>query len=268
MRFATGILTFLVFVSAGLCQDTDRAPGNPVNVRSLTVVSGDLPAVDRQRIVRALQGGTYPQEELGERVRQSLRDLGYYNAQVETPHLAAIAETPLPRAADVTIQVESGAQYNCGDIHFQGASLFTPDQLRRQTPLEAGSLFNATAVGKGLEGLKNLYVEKGYLNFGAIPKQEVDETHHTVDLTIDIDEGQPYNFGKLILNGAEPRAGVGKSLLDAWKSIEGKRYNPDQLRAWLAAHTADWPGGALGLEQVESFQSQDAHVVSIRLQLP
>ena len=268
MRFASGILTLLVFVSAGLCQDTTQAPDNPVNVRRLSIVGGDLNAVDRQRIVRALQGRTYPQEEIGERVRQSLRDLGYYNAQVETPQLTAIAETPSTRSADVSIQVESGPQYHLGDIRFERASLFSPDQLRRQFPIEAGSLFNATAVGKGLEGLKNLYAEKGYINFGSIPKSEVNETRHVVDLTIVVDEGQPYDFGNLILNGTEPRAGFGKALLDSWKTVEGKRYNPELLKAWLAAHTADWPGGAVGTEQVESFQNPDAHVVSIRLQLP
>jgi outer membrane translocation and assembly module TamA len=268
MRFATGVFLFLAFVTVGFSQDAGQTSDNSVKVRSLTIVGGDLPDAERQRIAHSFQGGAYPPDELAERVRQSLRDLGYCYARVETPQLSAIDEAPLPHSANVSIQVQPGARYHLGEIRFQGASLFSSDQLRRQFPIEAGSLFNATALGKGLDGLKNLYAEKGYFNFGALPKLEADETRHTVDLTIDFDEGKPCDFGNLILDGVEPRAGVGKALLDAWKAVEGKRYSPQLLKMWLAANTWNWPGGAVGLDRAEPVQNPNPHLVSIRLQFP
>lgn len=67
-----------------------------------------------------------------------------------------------------------------------------------------------------------------------------DELRHTVDLVIFMDEGRPYDFGKLYLEGIEPHAGAGKALLNSWKALEGKRYNPLELHRWLLANHADW----------------------------
>jgi len=265
MRIAIGSLFLLSLAYAGLAQDTAQAPDLPVKVRTLTIVAGNLPEADRQRIVHSLQGGTYPPEELAERVRQNLRDQGYYYARAETPQLAAILETPPPRSAEVSIQVEPGARYYLGNIRFQGASLFPPDQLRRQFPTETGSLFNATAVGKGLERLRDLYVDKGYIDFGAIPKPQIDEARHVVDLTIGIDEGMPYNFGHLILDGIEPHAGAGKALLASWATLQGKPYNSQQLDGWLASN---WPGGAPARNRVQVLSDPDSHLVNALLQFP
>ena len=77
----------------------------------------------------------------------------------------------------------------------------------------------------------------------------IDEARRIVDLTIDMDEGLPVHYGRLILEGTEPRPGVGKSLLDAW-NLEGKLYNPQVLKEWLAANTSGWSKDAA--EQVDA----------------
>jgi outer membrane protein assembly factor BamA len=51
-------------------------------------------------------------------------------------------------------------------------------------------LFNATAIGKGLDNVKKLYASKGYLQFGAIPRPQFDEVRHTITLILDISEGE------------------------------------------------------------------------------
>ncbi|MGD0787595.1 MAG: POTRA domain-containing protein [Terracidiphilus sp.] len=268
MRIVICSLFLWVFASFGLAQDSPQAPEPAVQVRALTIVASDLPEADRQRIEDSLQGETYSLEELSERVRQNLRDLGYYSAHAESPQLASISEAPLPRSADVSIQVKPGAQYRLGQIAFQGATVFPPDQLRRQFPIEAGSLFNATRVGKGLEALRDLYLEKGYVNFGAMPLPRIDEVRRVIDLTIDVDEGNRYDFGRLILDGVEPRVGTAKALLAAWTSLQGKPYNPQLLAKWLAAnapflnHPANMP------DQVTAHQDQAAGQIDIQLELP
>jgi hypothetical protein len=251
-----------------VAQDSAQAPEPTVRVRALTIVGNYLPQADRQRIEHSLQGGTYGVQELAERVRMSLLDIGYYSAHAEIPQLAAIREAPPTRSAEVSIQVEPGVQYRLGEVTFHSASLFPPDQLRRQFPIEAGSLFSATRIGKGLEGLKNLYIEKGYVNFGAIPLTRIDEERRVIDLTIDVDEGKPYDFGRLMLEGIEPHAGAAKALLAAWSGIEGKRYNPQLLAKWLAANAPFLNHAANMLDLVTAHQDQAAGLIDIQLAFP
>ena len=268
MRIAIGSLCLLLLASFGLAQNSTQTPQPTIQVCALTVVTNDLPEADRRRIEDSLQGGTYGVQELAERVRLSLLDLGYYSARAENPQLSQINEGSKLHSAEVSIQVEPGAQYRLGEIGFHGASLFPPDRLRRLFPNETGSLFNATGIGKGLERLKDLYLENGYINFGAIPLTRIDEAHRVIELTIGVDEGKPYDFGRLIMDGIEPRAGVAKALLAAWTGIEGKRYNPQLLAKWLAANAPSVQRGEDSPGRVTTHQDQAAHRIDVQLEFP
>ena len=212
-----------------------------VEVHTLTIVSNDLPEVERQQIVREYEGRTIPLEELVERIRQNLRDSGYAEASAEIPQLAAMVSAPPARSVDVTVRVTAGAKYQLDAIRFENASAFTTEQLRSRFPIESGALFNAAAIGRGLDQLRDLYGSKGYINFGAIPKLEFDEARHTVNLTIDVDEGRVFAFGRLFFDGVEPHAGASKELLAAWDSLEGKTYNSRLLADWLATNATFAP---------------------------
>jgi outer membrane translocation and assembly module TamA len=268
MRIVIGSLSLLFLASFGLAQDSTQAPEPTVRVRALTIVASNLPEADRRRIEDSLQGGSYGLQELAERVRLSLLDLGYYSAHAEFPQLAAIDEGPASRSAEVSIKVEPGVQYRLGEIDFHGASLFPADRLRRLFPNETGSLFNATGIAKGLERLKELYAEEGYANLAAMPLPRMDEARRVIDLTIDVDEGKPYDFGRLILNGTEPRAGAAKALLAAWAAVEGKRYNPQILAKWLAANAPFLQRGENLPDQFAVHQNQAAHRIDIQLEFP
>ena len=145
------------------------------------------------------------------------------------------------RSGDYSVSVEPGARYSLGDITFQDAKAFSSDQLRRQFRLRGCELLYAAEMAKGLENLRNLYEAKGYANFGAIDKPMIDGTRHVVDIIIVINEGRPVSFGSLRLEGMEPFAGAGRSLLASWKDVQGKLYNPGVLKQWLAASTSEWP---------------------------
>jgi outer membrane translocation and assembly module TamA len=166
---------------------------------------------------------------------------------------------------DVSVKVDPGAQYRFGVIEFKHATLFPPGQLRSQFPVKEGSVFNATSVSYGLERLKNLYQAKGHINFGAIPMATVDAKRHIVDLTIDIDEGRAYVFGRLIFEGIEPHAGDGNALVSSWASLKGKAYDPDLLKDWLAAN---WPSGKEGLSHMHPIPEESPQQVSFLLEFP
>lgn len=163
--------------------------GVPVRVRSLTIESSDLPEGLRLEIVRAFEGGAYPLDELMERIRQELRDRGYVDANVAILKPSAAPSGPPPQPVDVSARIAAGAQYRFGGISVEGAHAFSEKEVVRQFPLHSGDLFNATAIGKGLDRLKQLYASKGYVHFGAIPRLKMDEASHKASLMLDIREG-------------------------------------------------------------------------------
>ncbi len=235
------ILPFLIAVT----HAQEQPPSESIRLRTLTLISGTLPESLREKTIQKLQGIEIDPhaEELRERVRQQIRDAGYYNARVDDAQVSAVPGASTGKFADVSFQVDPGALYILGEIRFENEHVFPQEEMRRQFPTKTGEHFNATEVGQGLDNLRKLYAAKGYANFGAIPKPAFDETRHIVSLTVDMDEGLPGHYGRLILDGVEPRAGVGKSLVDAW-NLEGKLYDPQLLQQWLAANTSSWPKDA------------------------
>jgi hypothetical protein len=263
MHAAAAVLSLVLASGAG-AQTAISPAQNTIEIRSLTLVSADLTDADRGCVVRSLRGQPYSAGEFEERVRLSLRDLGYYSARVEDAELTGARQGQAGASADVAVKVEPGALYRIGVVVFHHATLFPPEQLRSQFTFTAGSLFNATSIGYGLWRIRNLYEEKGYIDFGAIPTTTVDEAHHIVNLTVDMDEGKPYVFGNLLLDGAEPRAGAEQQLIAAWATLQGKTYNPDDLKDWL---TSNWAAGNSDPGHMVAVQN-DPRQINLRLRFP
>jgi hypothetical protein len=66
-----------------------------VLVRSLTIISSDLPEPERLQVAHAFKDCTCPLLEISSRVKVKLKDLGYAQATAEIPNLAVLLDTPL-----------------------------------------------------------------------------------------------------------------------------------------------------------------------------
>jgi outer membrane translocation and assembly module TamA len=264
MRIAIGVVFLSSIVAAmALGQGPTKQPEAAIQVRKLTLVSNDLSNGDWRPIAATLEGGTYQLEELQEQVRQKLRDSGYYFVRVENPQLTDVRQGTPARSADVSVKIEPGYQYRVGEVKFDGANAIPAERLKNRFSSAAGSLFNDSAVGEGIEKLRDLYESEGYADFSAVPAVAVNEAKRVIDVTIQIDEGKPYSFGQLTLDGNEPLPGAGKLLLVAWKDLEGKRYDPAVLKKWLAANASNWPNGVSGQAHAEGVADQEAHLMNI-----
>jgi hypothetical protein len=233
MRFRLSTVLLPLLVATAAAQNRSADLSGTYRIHKLSLVSADLPKTERDYILHAFQGGTYDLDELSERVRSKLRDSGYAMVEVGPAQIIPIHRAPSARDADVSYSVNAGHRYRLSEITFEGGTIFPESQLRGQFDLQDGAIFTATKIGKGLESLKDLYGTAGYANFGAIPKPIYDQTHYTVALVIDIDQGRHVKFGKLFMEGIEPRAGAAQELLTSWKELEGKCYNSRLLKEWL-----------------------------------
>lgn len=176
-------------------HDTHQPTDIRVQVGTLRIVSDDLPDSEQRSIVEEYQGRSYPLEELKERIWQNVRDLGYAKASVEIQDTAALPAAPPTHPDDVIVHIAAGARYTLNEIVINGGRSFSDEEVLKQFPLRPGDLFNATAIGEGLDALKHLYASKGYVHLGIIPRMQMNDSFHTVTLVLEINEGKPVPQG-------------------------------------------------------------------------
>jgi outer membrane translocation and assembly module TamA len=267
MRTLIGILLFSSIVNIGLGQEVSSESDAKVRIHKLTIEADTLPNVDCELVTHSLENRIYPRGELEARILIAFQNLGYFRAHVDQPKLSLVSETQGEKDVNVSVRVDQGVQYRLGEIRFENATLFPSDRMRRLFAVQTADLFNYTKIGEGLEQLRNLYATEGYVDLVANPVTRFDESHRTIDLDIDIDEGKSYDFGQLLLDGTEPHTGAGKALMESWKALQGRRYNPLLLKRWLVTNTSDWPS-APTLDRTVATEDPELHVVNVKLLLP
>jgi outer membrane translocation and assembly module TamA len=274
MRILVRLLLFSAVINIAFAQQPSSVSSEldtKIRIHRLTLDANNLPNGEREQINRSFEHRMFEgelrefEDELQERIRQAFRDLGYFKASVDEPKLSVIGQTQPATDIDVSVKVDQGVQYRLGDIRFVKATVFPADRMRPLFQLRSGDLFAVTTFSKGLDDLRNLYATEGYINFVASPVPQINESNRTIDMVLEIDEGKPYDFGRLFLDGTEPHPGAYKALTESWKTLQGKRYNPLLLKQWLVANASAWPGAATS---TWDLMQQEPNVVNIKLQLP
>ncbi len=230
---------------------------------SLVLQSSDLPEKDRQDILNSIDVSACPVEVVSEMIVRKARDLGYLQAAVQEQ------KSESENRIQLTENITAGVRYRLRTLKVVKATLFTPDQLRSEVPIATGEIFSLSQFVKGLDRIRHLYATKGYIDAVAIPEPAFDPEKRLVNLTLEIDEGLPYHFGALLLNGAEPRPGAAKQLTASWKPLRGQLFNPSVIANWLQANKASCPSCTeRDLTYTERNISSPSNFVDITLQLP
>jgi Surface antigen variable number repeat len=160
------------------------------------------------------------------------------------------------------------SQYRLEAVLFEGSQSFSPEQLKETFNVPVGAKFNDTAIGKGLERLLPLYGDHGYINFTAVPTLQLDKDRRTVVVTIRIEDGPQFSFGRLTLAGQETRAGESDALHDGWAALSGKRYNSSLMREWLVQNATFLPNDGRPLRHVEMRLDTSTRQVDFKLTFP
>ncbi len=266
MRRAGCLVLLTALAGAACAQQTGDKKEIPVVVRKLTLTAIDKPNADWHPMAAPFEGGSYLLDDLHDRIQQKLRDNGYYLVHLEPAQLENVRQESGGRSADVSVQMEVGDQYTMGQISFRHSEQLKKEQMRSVFPIAAGSVFNASAISVGIEKLKNLYEAQGFADVGAVPSMAVDDANHVIDISVEVEEGYPYLFGALTLEGPEPVPGTNKALLAAWSEIAGKRYNPETLKKWLGAHAPKGAPGAPAIHpHAEGIADTEAHLMNVRM---
>jgi outer membrane protein insertion porin family len=154
-------------------------------------------------------------DEDSERIRQFYQSRGYFTARVIN-HSEKIYDVygkglkiPLfnpkkpGKRVDITMVVNEGQRYTLRNFNFVGMKLFrTPDLIARQVfGMAPGDVFSTEKLQKGMDNLRNLYGDFGYIDFVPSPDPEVVPGKNQIDLTIDVDEGHQFFVRRIDFQG-------------------------------------------------------------------
>ena len=153
-------------------------------------------------------------EEDKERIRQAYQDKGYFQVKV-LDHTVKLRDTgghgfkiPLfkenhpGKAMDITIPVEEGKLFHLDKINYVGVKFFrSPESLTRGLfGMAEGDIFSTAKLRKGLEQMRKLYGEFGFIDF--VPEPSFDfPGGDKIDLTLTADEGKQFFVRRIDFSG-------------------------------------------------------------------
>jgi outer membrane protein insertion porin family len=155
-------------------------------------------------------------DEDGERIRQFYQSRGYFTARVINHSekvydihgrglkIPLLNEKKTGKHVDVTMVIAEGDKYSLRNFNFVGMKLFrTPDLIARQVfRMSPGDPFSTEKLQKGLEELRKLYGNFGYIDFVGSPDPEVASgVKDQIDLTVDVDEGRQFFVRRIDFQG-------------------------------------------------------------------
>ncbi len=133
------------------------------------------------------------------RVLEKYRESGFVFVSIE-PEVVAIP----PDQVQIRLHIHEGGRAITGEIAIEGNHLLSTGDLRRALGLREGNSFDQIAFERGIDRILNLYSEHGY------PKAEIEpidfhlsEEHGTVDLHLQINEGNQVRIGAVKLTGLQ-----------------------------------------------------------------
>jgi outer membrane protein insertion porin family len=160
---------------------------------------------------------TYDPSKLDEdksRVQVFYQEHGYFTARVtesmvtmrktggQGMHIPLIHPNKPGTAADVNVTVEEGKLYHLNNITFTGVKFFrTPEAL--MTPLfgmAKGDVFSTAKLRKGLENMRKLYGDFGYIDFVAEPSFDP-MPDGQMDMSLSVDEGHQFFVRRIDFSG-------------------------------------------------------------------
>jgi outer membrane protein insertion porin family len=161
-------------------------------------------AIRSKRYIFILQPGLLNREQLeldAGRLRQYYAARGYLDAQVGR----RIDRAPNQRDASVVFVIDEGQRYTVRNVRFEGNSVFRDEQLALNMTLPPGSVFSESQARASARRLQDLYGKLGYIESDVAVQPAFIEAdpggNPQVDLNVQIDEGQPYTVGRVLVRG-------------------------------------------------------------------
>ncbi|MGZ3457800.1 MAG: outer membrane protein assembly factor BamA, partial [Archangium sp.] len=172
--------------------------------------------------------GTY-REEVFQRdlaiIQATYYDEGFINVRVDKPSISLSADK---RYIYITIKVTEGERYNIGKIDFAGDLVVPKEQLARLMKSSSGEHFSRSQLGQDIQGITDVYYDRGYAYANINPVTNINPDAKTVDLTFDVQKGAQVTVERIdIIGNTKTRDKVIRRELRVY---EGELYSGTGVR--------------------------------------
>lgn len=195
------------------------------------------PALASSKVLRQhlgeVQGKTYSRMLidlfLSEQVKPIYLQQGFLRAKLGPPEirLSGNPNQKLPDQIPVFVPITPGPVYRWKGAQWSGNTVLSGFTLNDLIGVKAGEIANGMAIEAGWDRMREEYGHRGYLDAKVEPVADFDDQAHTVFYRINIFEGRPYNFSKLVLTGISP-AGE-RRLRAAWPILSGDVFDKSKF---------------------------------------
>ncbi len=148
-------------------------------------------------------------EEDRDSLRKFYLDRGYIDIKIGNPQLELKAKNPDAETLKkqghylvVTIPIEEGQPYTMGSLKLEGAEVYNGERMLEMFDVQVGETYSNKAVEAGMEKVRDLYHNTGYLYaYTNQVWQPREDEELVVDVVIDIFEGDRFLLGRLEFSG-------------------------------------------------------------------
>lgn len=141
---------------------------------------------------------------------QPLAGASYINQAGDTVYVSRedSAITPSSPNYHVALDLYEGPQYHIRSVEWEGNTIYSNDQLSHALGIRPGDVYNGTRLEENLfanrtsTDVSSLYMNQGYMTFRVTPSIRIVDGD-SLDLNIDIAEGDIYQFGSIEISGNE-----------------------------------------------------------------
>jgi outer membrane protein assembly factor BamA len=92
--------------------------------------------------------------------------------------------------------------YRLSDLQVSGATAFPREKLIAEFPIRIGDKADWSRIQKGLDRIKHMFGEAGYIDFKYTPWIDIDKETKTVSCSFDLIQGKQYTIRTLDLVGS------------------------------------------------------------------
>ncbi len=116
-------------------------------------------------------------------IREKYTGKGYMDVSIAPPRLDRQNEK-----VDVTFVINEGPQYSVGKVTYNGAQVFTIDELTKSAQIKSGSTFSPQAVRADVKSIQDVYGTRGYVDL-QVGANTTPGPGNTIDVAFNVDEG-------------------------------------------------------------------------------
>jgi outer membrane protein assembly factor BamA len=203
-----------------------------------------------------------------EQIRPLYLSHGFLQVRFGQPrvHLPSDSKAPNARKIVVSIPIEPGPAYAWDGVIWKGNYTIPADALDDLLKLKTDDLADGMKIEGGIQGARDLYSERGYLDAKIDAAPKFDDAGKRVSYLVTVDEGPQYRMGSLVLTGLSLDGE--KRVRNAWKMATGAVFDKNAYDQFVDTGLKQaFAGSPFRYDKIGRFLQENAREAKVDVML-